>query len=195
MKLYAQLLFSLIFLSSSFAMASGEGIYLGINAINGKIDVQDTTVNGVTYIPSSNSSFGGGLSYGYNVSEHVAIDGAFDGLNVVDFNGDNSPTQQYWFSYLAIKPMLDFWQFNAFVSLGAAYVNLSQNNPGNITDTTNSMVRPYGGAGLGFNFNQNTELDLSYNRIQDTNTPITFAMLTLTYHFVQRYEDSGFLAD
>ncbi len=195
-KIRAQVLCSLLFLTSSLALASSEeGFYLGVNAIDGQIDINNVTVNGTSYTPENNNSFGGGLSYGFNVSKNVALDGAFDGFNVVDFNGTNAPNQQYWFSYLAVKPMVDFWKFNAFFSVGAAYVHVSQNNSGNTEDTTNSMVRPYGSVGLGFNFSPSTELALSINRIQDTNTPITFGMLTLTYHFVTHYEDSGFLAD
>lgn len=166
-----------------------------MNAIDGNIDLQDTTVNGVTYQPDSNNSYGGGLTAGYNSSPHLAIDFAIDGLNKIEYAGDNSPTRNYWFTYVAAKPMLPFWKFNAFIEFGAAYVNIQQNNPGDAADTTNSEVRPFGGAGFGFNFNPNVELDLSINRIQDTNTPITFGMLTLTYHMTDNYGPSGFIED
>lgn len=186
---------ALVILCSSTTFASGEGFYLGLNAIDGTIDLQDTTVGNTTYTADSTNSFGGGLTVGYNVSKNFAFDYAIDGFNQVDYSGEDAPNVNYWFTYLAAKPMLAFWKLNAFVEIGAAYVNFTQHNPDNIADTENSAVRPFGGAGFGINFSPNTELALSINRIEDTNTPITFGMLTLTYHFTQHYEDSGFLAD
>jgi len=189
------LLITLTTLCSSLAFASGEGIYLGINAIAGNIDLQDTTVGNQTYTPDSTSSPGGGLTVGYNVSENFALDYAIDGFDQIDYSGDNAPNVSYWFTYLAAKPMLNIWKFNVFVEAGAAYVSFTQHNPDDVENTEGSGVRPFGGAGIGFNFSPNSELALSINRIEDTNTPITFGMLTWTYHFTERYEDSGFLAD
>ncbi len=184
----------LTLLCSSLAFASDEGFYIGINAIDGEIDLQDTTVNGVTYTPDSTNSYGGGLTLGYNTSKNFAIDTAIDGFNQISYSGEDSPTMTYWFGYVAAKPMLNLWKFNTFVEIGAAYVSYTQDN--HVTgSTSNSQIRPFGGAGIGFAFNPNVELSLSMNRIQDTTTPITFGMLTLTYHAVTRYEGSGFLAD
>ena len=90
--------------------------------------------------------------------------------------------------------MIDFWKLNAFVEIGAAYVAFSQDNY-NADSTDGSQVTPFFGAGFGINFTPSFEVDLSVNRIQDTSTPITFGMLTFTYHFITKYEDSGFLAD
>lgn len=195
MKHFAKLLCISTISWASIAIASDEGIYLGINAVYGKLDLSDTTVNHVTYTPSDENSFGGGITAGYNTSQHFGLETAFDGLNKVDYDGNDAPSQSYWFTYLAAKPMLPIWKFNTYLRLGAAYVHIDQNNPGSAQDTTTSEVRPMGGVGIGFNFSPNTELDISYNRIQDTDNPITFGMLTLTYHFVTRYEESGFLAD
>ncbi|MCD8525357.1 MAG: outer membrane beta-barrel protein [Gammaproteobacteria bacterium] len=194
MKCSRYFLFTLV-LPASVAFSSGEGLYLGVNAVQGTIDIAEVVVNNTAYTPSSENTFGGGLSLGYQPSEHVAIDAALDGLNMVNFDGENAPTQSYWFSYLAVKPILHAWKLNAFVSIGAAYVSISQNNSGNTPDTDHSMVRPYGGAGFGINFNPSTEMSFSINRIEDTKTPITFGMISLTYHFVDHYESSGFLAD
>lgn len=193
MKL-SSLFFALLF-ASSYALASDEGTYVGVNAIYGKVDMQDISENGQSYTPKTNETFGGGLNFGYNISKNMALDAALDGFNKIDFNGENAPSQQYWFSYLAVKPMLDLWKFNAFISFGAAYVSMNQNDFEDANDISHAMIRPYFGGGLGFNFSPNTELDISINRIQDINTPITFGMLSLTYHFVNRYDDSGFLAD
>lgn len=189
------LLTMLIILCSPIVLASGEGFYLGLNAIDGNIDLQDTTVNGTTYTSSSTNSYGGGLTAGYNISKNFALDYAIDGLNQVDYVGNDAPTINYWFTYLAAKPMVSLWKFNFFVEAGAAYLNYTQHNPNGAESTENSAIRPYGGAGLGFNFTPNSELALSFNRIEDTNTPINFGMLTWTYHFTERYEESGFLAD
>lgn len=195
MKFRTPLLCSLLFLSSSIALASDEGLYLGVNAIYGSVDLEDTTVNGVTYSSSDDNTFGGGITFGVNTSKYFALDAAIDGLNKIEYEGEHAPTRNYWFAYLAAKPMLTIWKFNAFAEVGAAYVHVDQNNPGDAEDTSNSMIRPYGGAGIGINFTPSTELSISINRIQDTDNPITFGMLTLTHHFVTRYENSGFLAD
>ncbi len=194
MKLFAPLLATLTFLCSSLASASDEGVYLGVNGVYGQIKLQDTTVNDTTYTPTSGDTFGGGITAGFNISKHFAIETAFDGLNKVDYNGDHAPSSNFWFTYLAAKPMIDFWKFNAFVEIGAAYVAFTQDNY-NADSTDGSQVTPFVGAGFGINFTPNFEVDLSVNRIQDTATPITFGMLTFTYHFVTKYEDSGFLAD
>lgn len=186
---------AVLFLCSSVAMASGEGFYIGVNAVDGSIDLDNLTVNGVTYQPDGTNTYGGGLTSGYNISDHLAIDFAIDGLNKMNYQGDQAPSVNYWFTYLAAKPMLPFWRFNAFVEFGAAYVEISQNNSGDVDDTKNSEVRPFGGIGLGYNFNPNVELALSINKIQDTNTPITFGMLTLTYHVADHYGPSGFIED
>lgn len=186
---------TLFFLSSSIAAASGDGFYLGVNAIDGNIDLQDTTVNGITYQPEGKNSYGGGFTSGYNISKHLAIDLALDGFNKIDYAGSEAPSKNYWFGYAAVKPMLPLWKFNAFLEFGAAYVEIQQNNPGSAEDTTNSEIRPFGGLGFGYNFNPNVELDLSINRIQDTTTPITFGMLTLTYHMTDSYGPSGFIED
>lgn len=196
MKTSVKLLCILAFSWTSLALADAdENFYLGINGVYGKISLNDTTVDGITYTPSDDNTFGGGITAGFKTSKNFAIETALDGLNQIQYDGENPPTQSYWFSYLAAKPMLNIGPFDAYLRIGAAYVHLQQNNPGDAEDTANTMVRPFGGAGFGFHFNPNVELDLSYNHIQDTTTPINFGMLTLTYHFVTRYEDSGFLAD
>ncbi|MES2204246.1 MAG: outer membrane beta-barrel protein [Pseudomonadota bacterium] len=190
---WASLALSLL---SPLAFASDEGVYLGANGVYGQIKLEDTKVAGTTYTPGSGDTFGGGLTAGINTSKHFAIEAAFDGLNKVDYDGEKAPSSNFWFTYVAAKPMIDFWKFNAFVELGAAYVAFTQNNNNpDVDDTDGSQVTPFFGAGLGFNFTPNFEVDLSVNRIQDTATPITFGMLTFTYHFVTKYEDSGFLAD
>lgn len=192
MKLLTPLLATLTILCSSQAFASDEGFYFGLNAINGQIDLQNTTVNNVTYSPDSGNQYGGGLTVGYNTSKNFAIDAAFDAFDKVTYEGDNAPSETYMFGYIAAKPMIDFQQFNAFFEVGAAYVNAM---PDDSEASSHSQVRPYGGAGVGYNFTPNTELSLSINRIEDSSTPITFGMLTLTYHAVPHYESSGFLAD
>lgn len=194
MKLRTPLLATLTLLCSSLAFASAEGFYIGVNGVDGQVKLQDTTVNGTTYPETNSDTFGGGVTAGFNTSKYFAIEMAFDGLNKVDYDGDNTPSSNFWFTYLAAKPMISFWQLNAFVEVGAAYLAFTQNNEGS-EDTSGSQVAPFGGIGLGFNFSPNVELDLSINRIQDTATPITFGMLTLTYHCVTKYEGSGFLAD
>ena len=194
MKLLTALLVTSTLLGSSLAFASDEGVYVGINGVYGQIKLEDTTINGTTYKPSNGDTFGGGVTAGLNTSKHFAIETGFDGLNKVDYDGTKAPTSNFWFTYLTAKPMVDFWNFNAFVEVGAAYVAFTQNNY-NADSTTGSQVSPFGGIGLGYNFNPNVELDFSINRIQNTSTPITFGMLTLTYHAVTKYEDSGFLAD
>ncbi len=182
----------LTLLCSSLACASDQGFYFGLNVVDGQIDLQDTTVNNVTYSPDSGDSYGGGVTFGYNGSKNFAIDAAFDAFDKVTYNGENAPSQTYMFGYLAAKPMVNFWKFNAFIEAGAAYVYVM---PENSDENSQSRVRPYGGVGLGYNFTPNTELSLSINQISDSTTPITFGMLTLTYHAVTRYEGSGFLAD
>lgn len=191
-KLSTSLLATLALLCSSVAFASDTGFYFGLNVVDGQIDLQNTTVNNVTYSPDDGDSLGGGLTFGYNASKHFAIDAAFDAFDKVTYEGDNAPSYTYMFGYLAAKPMIDFWRFNAFVEVGGAYVNAM---PDDDDANSHSQVRPYGGAGIGYNFTPNTELSFSMNRIQDSTSPITFGMLTLTYHAVTKYEDSGFLAD
>ena len=181
-------------LSSSLALASGEGVYIGVNAIEANLDLQNITLNGVTYTPDNTSAIGGGLSTGYNLSSYLGIDIMIDALNRVDYSGSDAPTLNEWFSTVAVKPMLPMWKLNAFFEVGAAYVSIQQNNPNGIADTTNSEVRPFGGVGLGYNFTPNVELSFSMNRIQATN-PITFGMLTLSYHAAATYGPSGFIED
>ena len=190
MKLLAPLITTLTLICSSIAFASEEGVYLGANGVYGQVKLEDTTMNGTTYTPNGGDTFGGGITAGINASKNFAIEAAFDGLNKVEYNGNNAPSLNYWFTYLAAKPMIDFWKFNAFVEVGAAYVAFTQNNY-DVDDTDGSQVTPFFGAGLGVNFTPNFEVDLSINRIEDTHTPITFG----TYHFITKYEDSGFLAD
>lgn len=179
-------------LCSSLALASDEGFYIGLNLLDGQIDLQDTTVNNTTYSPDGTNTLGGGLAVGYNISKNFAIDTGFNAFDKVTYDGENAPSETYLFGYIAAKPMIDFGQFNAFVEGGAAYVNAM---PDDDNASSHSQVRPYGGAGLGYNFSPNVELDISINRIEDATTPITFGMLTLSYHAVTRYEKSGFLAD
>jgi hypothetical protein len=195
MRFLTPFFLTLIFLCTSLAYASDEGVYIGVNGIYGNIDLQDTTVNGQTYTPDNSTTYGGGITAGYNLSKNFALEAAFDGLNKVDYQGNDAPSRNYWFTYAAVKPMLDFYNFNLYGEVGAAYVSSTQNNPSGIDNTTSSAVSPFGGLGIGFNFTPNVELDLSINRIQDTATPITFGMLTLSYHSVTRYEQSGFIAD
>lgn len=195
MKFTIPALAILSILCSSLAFATDEGLYLGVNGVSGQIKLEDTTVDGTPYSQETAHTFGGGLTAGINASKHFAIEAALDGLNQVDYNGDNAPTRTYWFTYLAAKPMVDFWRFNAFVEIGAAYMSYTQDNHNIADDTNGSQVTPFFGAGLGFSFTPNVELDVSINRIQDTTTPISFGMISLTYHFVTKYEDSGFLAD
>ena len=192
MKLPISLLATLTLLCSSGAFASEAGFYFGLNLVDGQIDLPKTTVDDVTYSSNTTDSLGGGLTFGYNASSHFAIDAAFDAFDKVTYEGDNAPSDTYMFGYLAAKPMVDFWRFNAFVEVGGAYVNAM---PDSDNANSRSEVRPFGGAGIGYNFTPNTELSFSMNRIQDSDSPITFGMLTLTYHAVTKYEDSGFLAD
>lgn len=181
---------------SSLAYASDAGLYLGANAVSGQIKLENITLdNGATYSGDSANTFGGGLTAGINASKNFAIETSFDGLDQVNYNGDNAPTRSYWFTYLAAKPMLDIWKFNVFAQVGAAYVAYNQDNHNEGESNDGSQVTPFFGAGVGFNVTPNVELDLSVNRIQDTVAPISFGMLTFTYHFITKYEDSGFLAD
>jgi len=195
MKSSVYLLPVMVILCANSAFASSEGLYLGVNGVSGQVKLENTTVGDVNYPETTANTFGGGLTAGINASENFAVEAAFDGLNQTSYDGENAPTRNYWFTYLAVKPMVDFWKFNAFIEIGAAYAAYTQDNHNMADDTDGSQVTPFFGAGFGFNFNPNVELDVSVNRIQDTTTPITFGMLTLTYHFVTRYEDSGFLAD
>lgn len=182
-------------LCASSAFASDEGMYLGLNTVSGQVKLENITAGDSTYPGTTANTFGGGLTAGINASKNFAIEAAFDALNQIDYNGQNAPSRNYWFTYLAAKPMVDFWKLNAFVEIGAAYAAYTQDNNNLADNMDGSQVTPFFGAGFGINFTPSVELDLSINRIQDTVTPITFGMLTLTYHFVTRYEDSGFLAD
>lgn len=178
--------------SSSFAAAAGG--FLGINGIYGNYDAVDITTGGTTYSPDK-TTYGGGITAGANLSENFGIEWGIEGLNKISYDGDgDTPSQTIWFSFADVKPMIQNKYLVGFARVGAAYVNISQDNL-NEESSDHAKVRPMLGLGVGVNLSSSTEIDLSYNRIQDSEEPLDFAMLELTYHFVTHYTPGGFLED
>lgn len=179
------------------AWASGEGIYLSIGATYANLDLDDVTQGSTTYTPDENNAAGGSFGFGYNTSDHLAIEVGGLIFNDVDYsNGSSgSPTRSTSAGYIDIKPMIAYKSVNAFLRLGTAYV-YAQNKFSNGNDETiTHSFEPLYGAGFGINFTPNFEIDLSGNHIQSNDTPITYGQLEFTYHFVPKYTPGGFLID
>jgi opacity protein-like surface antigen len=178
----------------SAAHATGEGFYLGLNGIYADMGLSDITEDDTTYTTDGTTTIGGGASAGFNTSENFALELGIDGLDGINYSGDDAPSiSSFWFGYADIKPMIQKDWFVGFLKVGAAYVAYKTDL--NSGDVDSSMVRPLGAIGFGINVSESTELDLSINYIQDTDTPITYGMFEFTHHFVTKYDTSGFILD
>jgi len=174
--------------------AADEGFYLGLNGVYADVGLSDITDEGTTYTTDGTTTIGGGASAGYYTSKNLGLEIGIDGLDGIDYAGDNAPSiSSFWFGYADIKPMFQKDWFVGFLKLGAAYVAYTTNLDN--SNTSSSMVRPLGSAGFGINISPSTELDLSINRIQDSDMPITYGMFEFTHHFVTKYDASGFIID
>lgn len=173
--------------------ATGEGFYLGLNGIYADIGLSDITEDSTTYTTDGTTTIGGGASAGFNTSENFALELGIDGMDGIDYAGDDAPRVSYWFAYADIKPMVQKNWFVGFMKLGVAYVEYTTEL--STGDVDSSMTRPLGAIGVGINVSESTELDLSINRIQDSDTPITYGMFEFTHHFVTQHNESGFIID
>ena len=181
-------------IATSSAIAAGPGGFIGINGIYGSYDAEDITTGGTTSTPDK-TTYGGGITVGANMSKNAAIEWGIEGLNKIEYNGDGStPSQEIWFSFADFKPMVQSEYLIGFARIGVAYVDISQNNVDE-DSSDHSKVRPMLGLGFGINVSPSSEVALSYNRIQDNDEPLDFAMLEYTYHFITHYTPGGFLED
>lgn len=183
--------------ATAVCLASDEGLFLGANGIYGEYDAKDISIGGTNYTPDSKTIYGGGITAGYNASKRFAIELGLEGITNVDYNtnGEISPSQRIGFIFADLKPMIQRHHMVGFARLGAAYLSIETDDDIDATDDSSSKVRPMIGLGFGVNTSPEVEIDLSVNRIQDSEQPMNFVMLEFTYHFIQHYNDSGFLAD
>lgn len=183
--------------ATATCLASNEGLFLGANGIYGEYDAKDLSIDGTNYTPDSKTIYGGGITAGFNASKRLAIELGLEGITSVDYNtnSDISPSQRIGFVFADIKPMIQGHNMVGFARLGAAYLSVETDDDNDATDDSTSKVRPMVGLGFGVNTSPEVEIDLSVNRIQDSEQPMNFVMLEFTYHFIQHYNDSGFLAD
>lgn len=183
---------------ASNAWASDEGFYLGLGVAYADIDLDNVTKDSVTYEPDGNSTAGGSFTLGYNSSPNFAFEFGgiiFNSLSYDDSDGDNAPDHTTSVGYFDIKPAYAYQNFNAFLRLGTAYVYAQDSYSGDDDETLTHAFEPLFGAGLGYNFSPAIEIDLSANRIQDSNAPITYGQLEISFHSVQHYTPGGFLVD
>ena len=193
--LLKSLVLSATLITASQAFATDPGFYLGINGLYGDYDAHDITSNGTTYEPESKGVYGGGVTAGYNITRRFALETGIEGLDKVTYDGEDAPTQSVMFAFLAAKPMIQGEYLVAFARIGGAYLEINQDDNNDDTDDKSTKLRPLVGLGFGMNVSPAFEIDLSANRIQDSDEPMSFAMLEFTYHFITHYSDSGFIAD
>lgn len=183
--------------ASTACLASDKGVFLGANGLYGEYDAKDLTINGTNYTPDNKTIYGGGITAGYNASKRFALELGLEGITNVDYNtnGNISPSQRVGFVFADLKPMIQGHNMVGFARLGAAYLSVETDDDNDTTDNSTSKVRPMVGLGFGVNTSPEVEIDLSINRIQDSEEPMDFVMLEFTYHFIQHYNNSGFLTD
>ncbi|MFN3234541.1 MAG: outer membrane beta-barrel protein [Gammaproteobacteria bacterium] len=195
MQKFARLLL-ILFLAfgATVTFASGTGFFLGFNVDEASIDADDVTVDGTTYSADSKETYGAGGNIGYNFSKYIGWEGGGFYFGNIDYT-EGAEREQY-FIYAAIKPMIQTnFGLLVFGRLGGGYYETNVTSLPTDEDVDQSTGAAIYGAGVGFNLTPQFEIDLSANRISNSDAPVAFVMLDFSFHNIPVYTKSGFLVD
>lgn len=189
------------------AYAIGPGLYLGLKlgpATNTGSEVQVQVQGpppGTTLGTPRSQQFGSSLFAGYMINPYVGFEGGLDYFNGIQYDTKGvdtcSSSQARIRDFTAtVKGVVPVYAVSAYGKAGAALVY--QSTSGDLTPNLNdecgkttyiTKFRPTFSIGASYDFNQNWQTDISWNRIM-VNSPINnvdFYALGLSYHFVDKY--------
>lgn len=183
-----KIVFALITLFPALALAN-PGPYVQAQAGLNTVSTDSSTSNGIA----------GGVGMGYLWSDSdMGVDGGLeiDGVSYPSSSANNYTYNGYNISLLGVLKFTPYFPgFVGFVKGGAAYVNQKFSFKNSSGSNTQSSIEPEAVVGVGYQFNQNLELDLSADFIgiwnnkgtpnlsNNDTSPNNNYLLGLTYHF------------